>query len=827
MKNNQFSSPKYLDLVDKWWRAANYLSIAQLYMLKNPLLREPFNKNQLKKKVVGHWGTVPGQNFVYAHCNRVINEFDLNMILLSGPGHGGNFFAANSYLEGTYSEIYPNVGRDKEGMTALCKQFSFPGGVSSHVEPEQPGSIHIGGELGYVLAHAFGAVFDNKDLIATAIVGDGEAETGPLATSWFSNKFLNPATDGAVLPILHLNGFKINNPTILSRISKKELESLFFGYGWKPLFVEGDDPKTMHKLMAAAMDEAVLEIRRIQSLARSGKDVKPVWPMIVLRTPKGWTCPKVVDGIKMEGSFNSHRVPVTMEKPEHVHILLDWMKSYGPDELFGDDYRLRHEIAAIAPKGDRRMSANPIANGGRLLKELRVPDFRKYAIDVKKPGGTMAQDMLELGNYIRDVFVLNDENKNFRLFSPDEAMSNRLHHAFEATNRDFNAPIYPDDDKLAKDGRIMDSFLSEHMCEGWLEGYLLTGRHGTFASYEAFIRVVDSMVSQHAKWIKAAKERPWRANIASLNILLTSNCWQQDHNGYTHQEPGFLDHVASKKSDVSRLYLPPDANCLLSCYDHCIRSKNYINVIVASKQPSMQWLTMDEAIRHCTQGLGIWKWASTDKNKEPDVVLACSGHVPTVEALAAVQILHEKMPKLKIRFVNVVDLMKLESNTLHPHGLTDVEFDNIFTENKPVVFAFHGYPKLIHELVATRHNKNIKVFGYEEEGTITTAFDMRVQNHLDRFDLVKAVLAAVPGLGATDDHLVQEMNDLLLKHHDYIREYGVDMPIVTNWKWKGLETKKAAKTAGKKVEGKTKKKVVDADAKTQKKVATKKVVAKK
>ena len=788
MKKVNYNSSEYLNKVDKWWRAANYLSAAQLYLLKNPLLRDEISKSDLKKKIVGHWGTVPGQNFVYAHCNRVINKYDLNMILLSGPGHGGNFFAANSYLEGTYSEIYPEVSEDKEGMTRLCKQFSFPGGVSSHVEPEQPGSIHIGGELGYTLAHAFGAVFDNPSLIATAIVGDGEAETGPLATSWHSNKFINPAQDGAVLPILHLNGYKINNPTVLSRISKKELESLFFGYGYYVLFVEGENPTEMHKKMAEAMDTAISAIKTIQDKARKGKLAeRPFWPMIVLRTPKGWTCPKMVDGKPMEGHFNSHRVPFTMEKPEHFDLLIDWLKSYKPDELFDENYRLMPDIAQLAPRGNKRISANPSANGGLLLKEIKTPDFADFAVDVKGHGKTKAQDMMELGKYVAKVFELNDDNKNFRVFSPDEALSNRLNHVLDVTEKTFDLPILPTDGKLSSVGRVMDAYLSEHMCEGWLEGYLLTGRHGVFTSYEAFIRVVDSMVSQHAKWLKAAKERPWRADIASLNILLSSNAWQQDHNGYTHQEPGFLDHVAAKKSEISRIYLPPDANCLLSCFDHCVKSKNYINVIVASKQPSFQWLNIDEATEHCAKGIGVWDWASTCGKSEPDIVIASCGHVPTVEALAAVSILHEKIPKLKIRFVNIVDVMKLESKEKHPHGLSDEEYNKIFTTSKPIIFAFHGYEQLIEQLISARANRNFKIVGYSEEGSITTGFDMRVLNKIDRFSLVKTALQMIEFCAAkTKKEITVEMDDLLKKHYVYIRKYGVDMPIVENWKWKEL-----------------------------------------
>ena len=774
----------YLEKMNAYWRAANYLAAAQLYLLDNPLLREPLTRDQVKKKIVGHWGTVPGQNFVYVHLNRVIKKYDLDMILLSGPGHGGNFFVANSYLEGTYSEVYPNVSQDYEGMKRLCKQFSFPGGISSHVAPETPGSINEGGELGYSIAHAFGAVFDNPDLIAAVTVGDGEAETGPLATAWHSNKFLNPAQDGAVLPILHLNGYKINNPTVFARISHEEVESFFHGCGWKPYFVEGDDPMDMHRKMAEALDKCVEEIKAIQKAAREeGKDERPFWPMIVLRTPKGWTGPKVVDGLQIENSFRAHQVPITMEKPEHMQLLKDWLLSYKPEELFDENYRLIPELRALAPEGDHRISANPHANGGKLLRDLRLPDFKKYAVDVPAPGAVKTQDMLELGGYVRDVFALNKESKNFRIFGPDECMSNRLYRAFEVTDRDFNAEIYPTDDKLAKDGRIMDSYLSEHMCEGWLEGYILTGRHGFFASYEAFIRVVDSMAAQHAKWLKVCNQLPWRQDIASLNLVLTSNVWQQDHNGFTHQDPGFLDHIANKKADVVRMYLPPDANCLLSCFDHCVKSKNYVNVIVASKHPSFQWLTMEQAVNHCTQGVSIWDWASNDGGVEPDIVMACCGDTPTLEALAAVTILRDNLPDLKIRFVNVVDLMKLQPHGVHPHGLTDADYDAIFTKDKPIIFNFHGYPTLIHELTYTRHNKNLHVFGYIEEGTITTPFDMRVQNKIDRFDLVKTAITVLPQLGNTGSSLFQKMNDLLVKHKNYIAAVGEDIPEVRDWVW--------------------------------------------
>lgn len=785
-----YSSDEYLKKVDAYWRAANYLGAAQLYMLDNPLLRKPLTREQVKRKIVGHWGTVPGQNFIYAHMNRAINKYDLDMVLISGPGHGGNFFVGNSYLEGHYSEIYPNISQDEEGMKRLCKQFSFACGISSHVAPETPGSINEGGELGYSMAHAFGSVFDNPGLITTCIVGDGEAETGPLATSWHCNKFLNPVTDGAVLPILHLNGYKISNPTIFARISHDEVEDFFKGCGWEPFFVEGDEPEKMHKLMAEAVDKCIEKIQKIQKDAReNGVTERPVWPMIVLRTPKGWTGPKVVDGQQIEGSFRAHQVPITMEKPEHLDLLKEWLLSYRPDELFDENYQLIPELKEMAPKGDHRISANPHANGGALLKDLRLPNFKDYAVDVPFPGSVKAQDMIELGGYVRDVFKLNEDNKNFRIFGPDETMSNRLYKVFEATNRDFNADIIDTDDKLAKDGRIMDSYLSEHMCEGWLEGYLLTGRHGFFASYEAFIRVIDSMAAQHAKWLKVTSQLPWRRKIASLNLLLTSNVWQQDHNGYTHQDPGFLDHIANKKADVVRMYLPPDANCLLSCFDHCISSKNYVNVIVASKHPSYQWLTMEQAVKHCTQGIGIWDWASNDQGQEPDVVIACCGDTPTVEALAATTILRDNLPDLKVRFVNVVDLMKLQNDTEHPHGLSDADYDALFTKDKPIIFAFHGYPKLVHELTYFRHNRNLHVAGYQEEGTITTPFDMRVQNKIDRFNLVKAALENLPQLGNKASYLVQKMNDSLVEHKQYIAEYGEDMPEILNWKWHTPENK--------------------------------------
>lgn len=777
-------SEEMIDKMNRYWNAANYLSVGQLYLLDNPLLREPLKWEHIKSKIVGHWGTVPGQNFIYVHLNRVINKYGLNMIYLSGPGHGGNFMVANTYLEGTYSEIYPNISQDVTGMKRLFKQFSFPGGISSHVAPETPGSINEGGELGYSLAHAFGAVFDNPDLIATCVVGDGEAETGPLATSWHSNKFLNPVTDGAVLPILHLNGYKISNPTVLSRISKEELIKLFEGYGWKPYLVEGSEPKYMHKLMAATLDKVITDILQIQNSARSGENnSRPKWPMIILRTPKGWTGPKVVDGKEIEGTFRAHQVPIMMNKKEHLQILEDWLKSYHPEELFDEEGRLIPELASLAPKGKRRMGDNPHANGGLLLKDLRLPDFRDYRLEISHPGSIEASDMTELGKFVRDIFKLNEESHNFRIFGPDETMSNRLGAVFEATNRDWNTQKFDNDEFLATDGRVMDSMLSEHLCEGWLEGYLLTGRHGFFASYEAFIRIVDSMFSQHAKWLKVTNNLPWRQDIASLNYLLSSNVWQQDHNGYTHQDPGFLDHVQTKKADIVRMYLPPDTNCLLSVFDHCIRSKNLVNVIITSKHPRPQWLTMEQAIKHCTQGIGIWDWASNDSGGEPDIVMACCGETPTLESLAAVTILRKELPELKIRFINVVDLMKLQPQTKHPHGLSDDDFDLLFTKDKPIIFNFHGYPSLIHELLYHRYNRNLHVCGYSEEGTITTPFDMRVQNEIDRFHLVIDCIKYLPDLGNKGAYLVQRMKDKLVEHKQHIREYGVDLKEVVEWKW--------------------------------------------
>ncbi|MEG2214544.1 MAG: phosphoketolase family protein [Oscillospiraceae bacterium] len=771
--------------MNAYWRAANYLSACQLYLLDNPLLERPLDEEQIKKKIVGHWGTVPGQNFIYTHLNRVIKEFDLDAIYISGPGHGGNAMVAQDWLDGSYQEVYPNITRDKEGMQKLFKQFSFPGGIPSHVAPETPGSINEGGELGYSLSHAFGAVTDNPELIAACVVGDGEAETGPLATSWQLNKFLNPKTDGAVLPILHLNGYKIANPTVLSRITHEELEDFFKGCGWTPYFVEGSDPTEMHRKMADVLDECIENILTYQKNAREGGDAqRPRWPMIVLRTPKGWTGPDYVDGNKVEGYWRAHQVPIQPDSPEHIRQIETWLKSYRPEELFDKNGSPVAELLELPPKGARRMGANPNANGGLLLKELRMPDFRDYAVKVASPGSAEAQDMSALGYFVRDIYKLNAEARNFRVFGPDETASNRLNPVFEVTNRAWNGETLDIDDALAPDGRVMDSMLSEHVCQGMLEGYLLTGRHGFLNSYEAFIRIVDSMFSQHAKWLKVCAQLPWRQTIASLNYVLASNVWQQDHNGFTHQDPGFLDHVANKKADVVRLYLPPDANCLLSCFDHCIRSRDYVNVIIASKHPRPQWLTMDAAVKHCTQGIGIWQWASNDAGAEPDVVMACCGDTPTLETLAAVTILRDALPELKVRVINVVDLMKLQPHTEHPHGLTDEEYDILFTKDKPIIFAYHGYPTLIHELTYRRHNRNLHVRGYKEEGTITTPFDMRVLNDIDRFNLTIDVIHRLPQLGNRGAYLVQQMKDKLVEHKQYIAKYGVDMPEIVDWKWR-------------------------------------------
>ena len=782
---NRVLNDEMLHKMDEYFRAANYLSAGQLYLLDNPLLKRKLTFDDIKHTIVGHWGTVPGQNFIYLHLNRIIKEYDLNMIYISGPGHGGNAMISNNYLDGTYSEVYPNITEDEEGMKKLFKQFSFPGGVSSHVAPEVPGSINEGGELGYSLSHAFGAVLDNPSLIAACVVGDGEAETGPLATSWRVNKFLNPATDGVVLPILHLNGYKIANPTVLARVDKKELNDYFKGLGWHPYYVEGDDPIQMHEIMAEVLELVIKEIKDIKSSYKDMNYENIKWPMIVFRSPKGWTGPREFDRKKIEGTFRAHQVPIPIDRDniETLNLLEAWLKSYHPEELFDESGKLRSDLKSLAPVGNRRMGANPNANGGLLLKDLRLPDFRNYAVTVNAPGTVIKQDMMELGKYVRDVFKLNKESKNFRVFGPDEALSNRLNFMFDEEKRSWDAITYVDDVYLSHEGRIMDSYLSEHFCEGALEGYLLTGRHGFMHCYEAFIRIVDSMTSQHAKWLKVTKDLDWRSDISSLNYILTSHVWQQDHNGFTHQDPGFLNHLVTKKADIVRMYLPPDANCLLSCFDHCIKTKNYINVIVASKHPRPQWLTMEEAIKHCEKGVGIWNFASNDQNGEPDIVLACCGDTPTLEVLAATSILRNAFKDLKIRVVNVVDLMRLQPDFQHPHGLSNQDYNAIFTKDKPIIFAFHGYPSLIHQLIYKRENKDIHVHGYKEEGTITTPFDMRVQNEIDRYHIVIDALKYLPQLGNSSSRLIEWCKDKLIEHSEYIREYGQDLEEVRNWTW--------------------------------------------
>jgi xylulose-5-phosphate/fructose-6-phosphate phosphoketolase len=783
---NKPLSPDLLRKMNAYWRAANYLSAGQIYLYDNPLLKKPLTLEHVKPRLMGHWGTTPGLNFIYVHLNRIIKKYDLNMINVTGPGHGAPGIVANTYLEGTYSEFYPNISQDEQGMKKLFTQFSFPGGIPSHVAPETPGSINEGGELGYSLAHAYGAAFDNPDLLIACVVGDGEAETGPLATSWHSNKFLNPIHDGAVLPVLHLNGYKISGPTVLARIPHDELEALFRGYGYTPYFVEGDDPLEMHQLMAATLDSVVTEIKHIQNEARAnGFKERPRWPMIILRSPKGWTGPKVVDGKPVEGTFRAHQVPVEefATKPENLKILEEWLKSYHPEELFDQNGRLIPELAELAPKGERRMGANPHANGGILLKELKLPDFRDYAVKISQPGVVNAEATRIQGEFIRDALKLSADDRNFRVFSPDETTSNRWGAVFEVTKRCSTAEVIPTDDHVGPDGRIME-MLSEHQCEGWLEGYLLTGRHGFFSCYEAFIHIVDSMFNQHAKWLEVSSRIPWRRPIASLNYLLSSHVWRQDHNGFSHQDPGFIDHVMNKKADIIRVYLPPDANTLLSVTEHCLRSRNYVNVIVAGKQPELQWLDMDAAIKHCTAGLGIWEWASNDKGGDPDVVMACCGDVPTLETLAAVEILRQNFPELKIRVVNVVDLMTLQPQSEHPHGISDKDFDVIFTRDKPIIFAFHGYPTLIHQLTYRRTNHdNIHVRGYKEEGTTTTPFDMVVLNELDRFHLVGDVIDRVPSLGSRAAYVKQVLRNKLLDHKDYIHKHVEDMPEIRNWKW--------------------------------------------
>jgi xylulose-5-phosphate/fructose-6-phosphate phosphoketolase len=775
-----------LSRIQRYWSAANYLSVGQIYLHDNPLLREPLKLEHVKPRLLGHWGTTPGLNFIWAHMNRLIKKYDLDAIYIAGPGHGGPGIVANTYLEGSYTELYPKVTQDMAGLKHLFTQFSWPGGIPSHASPDTPGSIHEGGELGYSLLHAFGAVFDNPDLIACCVVGDGEAETGPCATSWHSNKFLNPRRDGAVLPVLHLNGYKIAGPTVLARISKEELTDLFVGYGYKPYFVEGSDPQLMHQIMAATMDQVITEIREIQRRARQENiDERPQWPMIILRSPKGWTGPKVVDGLPVEGSFRSHQVPVAdlATKPEHLKILEAWMRSYKPEELFDSSGKLIPELAELPPKGNRRMGMNPHANGGLLLKELKLPDFREYAVKVEKPGTVIQESTRILGRFLRDVMKLNADNRNFRIMGPDETESNRLGAVFEATDRILEAEILPTDVHVTHSGRVME-VLSEHMCEGWLEGYLLTGRHGLFSSYEAFIHIVTSMFNQHAKWLESSRRIPWRKPIASLNYLLTSHVWRQDHNGFSHQDPGFLDQMLNKKPEVVRAYLPPDANCLLSVTDHCLRSRNYVNLIDAGKQPELQWLDMDSAVKHCAAGIGIWQWASNDHGGEPDVVLACAGDVPTLEILAATSLLRKHLPELKVRVINVVDLMTLQPSSEHPHGLDDDDFDALFTTNKPVIFAYHGYPWLIHRLCYRRKNHdNMHVRGYKEEGTTTTPFDMVVLNNMDRFQLAMDAIRRVPRLKVVSDQLIATFTSKLAEHREYIRIHGEDMPEITNWRW--------------------------------------------
>ena len=788
--SNQPLSPEEVRKIDAYWRAANYLSVGQIYLYANPLLREPLKIEHVKPRLLGHFGTTPGLNFIYAHFNRLIKKYDLNVIYLAGPGHGGPGMVANTYLEGTYSEFYPNITQNEEGLRKLFKQFSFPGGIPSHAAPETPGSIHEGGELGYSIMHACGAVFDNPDLLACCVVGDGESETGPLATSWHGNKFLNPVRDGAVLPILHLNGYKIANPTVLARMDDEELTHFFTGHGWKPYFVEGHEPEAMHQLMAGTLDTVVNEIRSIQEKARSGGDSSrrdaslPDWPMIVLRSPKGWTGPKEVDGKPVEGTWRAHQVPVAdVQKPGHLKILEDWMRSYRPEELFDENGKFISELAELAPKGDRRMGANPHANGGILLRDLVMPDFRSYAVKVPKPGTENAEATRVLGGFLRDVMKCNADSRNFRVFGPDETASNRLEALYEVTDKLWMEPILPVDEHLSQRGRVLE-MLSEHMCQGWLEGYLLTGRHGFFSCYEAFIHIVDSMFNQHAKWLKVTRGIEWRRPIASLNYLLTSHVWRQDHNGFTHQDPGFIDHVVNKKADIVRVYLPPDANCLLSVANHCLRSRHYVNVIVAGKQPALQYLDMESAIEHCTTGIGIWEWASTDKGTEPDVVMACAGDIPTLETLAAVDLLRQHFADIKIRVVNVVDLMTIQPSSEHPHGLSDVDFDSLFTVDKPVIFAYHGYPWLIHRLTYRRHNHdNLHVRGYKEEGTTTTPFDMTVLNDLDRFHLAGDVVDRVPKLQKVGGHFKQFLRNKLVEHKQYICEHGDDMPEIRDWTW--------------------------------------------